>query len=132
MGSLSKTNGKSKPPKERKNEREFEFVNYTLTSADKEWLERADCGAEFPLDSVLELVHEGYKFSLSPDVKNASYVASITDREQASEHFNRCLTGRGATPIDAWHALAYRHFVVARDGWHVFASSGNALPSRYG
>jgi hypothetical protein len=63
---------------------------------------------------------EGYKFSLSYDDKNATCVASITDRQPASAFYNCCLTGRGSTPAHAFAALLYRHLVLAETDWSFF------------
>jgi hypothetical protein len=81
----AKTNGAS-----------FRFINHSLSAKDIEQLNSLDLGLEFPYGLLDELVMEGYKFSLSYDDKNATCVASITDRQQASAFYNCCLTGRGS------------------------------------
>jgi hypothetical protein len=110
---------------------DFRFINYDLSKADKEWLASADLDAEYPLALVCDLVAEGYKFGLSFDDRNQSYVASLTDRSESSTFYNSCLTGRGATALDAWCSLAYRHLHLAQGDWTMFNQSGNREPSRF-
>lgn len=101
---------------------EFKFINVRLSSDDKAWLAAADLQIEFPLLSVLELVSQGYKFSLNEDIRNSSFVASLTDTREDSATHRSILTGRGATAINAWYALAYRHFHLLAGDWTTVAS----------
>lgn len=98
----------------------FGYINYELTVQDKEWLASSDVDAEFPPRLIDELVMEGYKFSLSFDERNSTCIASLTDRQVGGAFENQCLTGRGATPLNAIHSLLYRHLVVASGDWSVF------------
>lgn len=132
MGSLSGTNGKQKGKKSGSEERAFRFINYTLSKQDGEWLESADLETEFPLSLVCELATEGYKFSVSFDGKNQCYLASLTDRDEGSPFYNSCLTGRGSTPVDAFHALLYRHLVLSERDWSFFGDTGNRTTGKYG
>lgn len=126
-------NGKSKPKKkERTSEAKFRFINYHLSKKDEEWLEAADLDTEFDFSLVRGLVEEGYKFSLSNDERNHTFVASITDRQEGSPFYNACLTGRGSTPLDAWYALAYRHLVLAQMDWSFFGDGSNGPAARFG
>lgn len=111
---------------------DYRFINIHLVKADVEWLEKADCEAEFPLSRIFGLVQSGYKFSLNEDAKNLSFVASITDVRESSPSSKHILTGRGATPIDAWFALAYRHFVLAEGDWTNIMSEASGDSSRFG
>lgn len=130
MGSLSGTNGKSKPPK-KASKNDFRFINHSLSKSDEEWLEAADLDAEYDFTLVCDLVAEGYKFSLSHDERNQTYVASLTDRAEGSAFYNSCLTGRGASAIDALHALLYRHVHLAQGDWAFFDQPAGRNPSRY-
>jgi hypothetical protein len=121
----AKTSAKSPEPK-------FRFLNYTLTKEDLDELRSLDLEAEFPRTLVDELVLEGYKFSLSHDARNATFVASITDRAPSSAFQNACLTGRGSTPATAWYSLAYRHFVLATDDWSFFGDGQDDTITDFG
>lgn len=111
---------------------DYSFIDYALSARDKEWLGAADLAKEFPLERVVDLVSVGYKFSLSPDFNNMSIVATLTDKQENSPTFKRILSGRGATTLDAWYSLAYRHFVVAKEDWTAFLAIGEGDDSRFG
>lgn len=111
---------------------EFRFINYNLTTTDLDDLAEYDLETEFPLERSLELVAEGYKLSFSNDERNQSFICALTDKRESSEFFNACVTGRGATAYDAWCALAYRHFVVAADGWAALGDSPDRTVPRFG
>lgn len=130
MASYADKNGKSKkPPKAA--QPAFRFINHNLVKADEEWLEAAELETEFPLALMLELALEGYKVSIGLDSKNATYVASITDRAEGGAFYNACLTGRGGSPLDAWYAVAYRHFKVAEGDWSVLDFGERETPRRF-
>jgi hypothetical protein len=130
MASYEDKNGKSKKPPKPK-DAPFVFINYNLSTKDKEWLQACDAELEFPVKGMLDLVQEGYKLSISADPKNNSFIASLTDREPTSGFHNHCLTGRGATPFDAWVSLAYRHFVVGQGSWANLTTDSDGKPSKY-
>lgn len=111
---------------------DYKFINVHLVKADTEWLEKADLSHELGIERVLGLVQEGYKFSLNEDPKNLSFVASLTDKRPGSPSANHILTGRGATPIDAWYALAYRHYMLAEADWTNIMSEASGDSSRFG
>jgi hypothetical protein len=100
----------------------FRFINYSLTVADKDWLQACDVAVEFPLSRFVGLVQEGYKVSLSEDAKNHSVVASMTDMDPMSIFWNACLTGRGKTVEQAVASLLYRHLIIADTEWGVFGA----------
>lgn len=131
MGSLSGTNGKEQRKKGTKNEQAFRFINHTLTTAQRDDLRAMDVGTEFPAEMVDELVVEGYKYSLSLDRGNQTFVASLTDRDEQSPFYNACLTGRGSTPANARAALLYRHVVVAQLDWSNFGEVGSVHTSDF-
>lgn len=130
MGTLSGTNGrtkqasKSSPPS-------FRFLNYSLNRKDIEWLEASDVDVDLPDTLVDELVTQGYKYSLSYDAGNVTYVAAVTDRSPDSAFQNVCLTGRGATPRDARVSLLYRHYVASAEDWAVLDSGSTATRNKY-
>lgn len=95
----------------------YRFVNIQLSADDRRWLEAADLSIEFPLSAIVDLVAQGYKFSLSEDARNNSYLATLTDIREDSITSKHILSGRGRDGLMAWHSLAYRHFHLLRDGW---------------
>ena len=110
----------------------YRFINVHLVKADEEWLSACDPNTEFPLSLIFDLVSEGYKVSFNEDVRNASFVCSITDTRSDSSFHKHILTGRGATSADSWLSLAYKHFQIAERDWHNIASENAGDPSRFG
>ena len=111
---------------------DFKFVNVRLDKADQEWMGAANLADEFPLTGVISLATEGYKFSLSEDAANHSYVASLTDRRAGSPTEKHILTGRGSTPIDAWFSLCYKHLVKCQEDWGPFATDSGGDNQQWG
>lgn len=93
------------------------FLDIPLSQAAREDLSGYDLEVEFPYDLVEALVTEGYKFSLTFDGRNQTYIASLTDRLPESPWQNTTLSGRGSTALNARCALLYRHLVMADGDW---------------
>jgi len=110
----------------------YTFVNINLSKVDKEWLANADLAAEFPPEWLFDLVQEGFKISVNEDQKNNTYVCSITDVREKSETHKCILSGRGTTALNAWYAVAYRHFRVAETNWLPYVNNGSGLGSDFG
>lgn len=128
----SKKNGAGKSNGNSGNKYGITWVNYDLTSKDKEWLSSANVASEFPPGMVDDIVFEGYKFGLSPDARNSCFVASLTDKVEGGAFYNHCLTGRGATPAAARISLLYRHVVLAQGDWSFFHQPSNTADEIYG
>lgn len=103
---------------------DYRFANVRLDSTDAEWLESNDLPTTFPLSLVFTLVESGYKVSFSYDAQNNSALCTLTDTRENSVHLHTILSGRGATPIDAWYSLAYKHFVRLGEDWNGADSGG--------
>lgn len=109
----------------------FRFINVELNSSDKTWLRSNDLPKVFPIEMAFDLVGEGYRFSLSYDEKNSSFIASLTDKRLGGKFTSCCLSGRGRTAITSWYSLAYRHFFLAEGDWAVL-DSGAGEPDDFG
>lgn len=96
---------------------EYQFINVSLSKADKVRLSALDSSEEFPVHRVLDLASEGYKFSIKEDTKGGGYLASLTDGREDSRCFKCILTGRGSTPFNSWVSLAYRHYTMLERDW---------------
>ncbi len=96
---------------------EYRFINVRLSASDKARMGETDLAVEFPLNTILDVVEEGYKFSIKEDQKNSTFVASFTDIRTESPSYKTILTGRGSNSLNAWYALAYRHIILLPDGW---------------
>jgi hypothetical protein len=123
MGSLSGTNGKSKPKRKPKDDRPFRYINHDLSKSQQEDLQGLFEAGEWGEQDIDKLVGEGYAYKLSRDTRGGGFRAHLIDTEESSPDYNACLAGRGATPAAARYALLYRHFVLAPDGWGVLDSS---------
>lgn len=96
------------------------FLDYTLTTKDKEWLQTADLSLEFPPSRWDGLLETSYKYSQSYDYRNHTYIASLTDREPKSPTYGYTLSGRGISPALARYSLAYRHWILCGEDWTFF------------
>ena len=105
---------------------DYRFVNVRLSSDDKARMADLHLDVEFPLSTILDIVAEGYKFSVKEDSKNQTYVASLTDGREDSPAYRAILTGRGSSALNAWYSLAYRHIVLLPDGWETELHDGGA------
>lgn len=125
---MADNQGGRKKPKSKSNAMPaFQFVSSRLNSDDEAWLAQADLGAEFPLELVVREVQMGYKFSIREHKQGEQFVATLSDVREDSENYQRALSGWGATALDAWYALAYRHFIKHSDGW---PEGNNDAPAR--
>lgn len=70
------------------------------------------------MERVLGLVDEGFKFSVSTDENNATYIASLTGTGGAAAACaGWTLTARGRDIGRAIQALAFKHFHVMGEDW---------------
>lgn len=111
---------------------DYKFISHELTAGDKAALASFADSDEWPLSGIVDLVAEGYKVSFSPDFGNMSVIASITDKQEASPFFKTTLSGRGATTVDAWLSLCYRHLHLAQGDWSYFGNKSESGSSRFG
>jgi hypothetical protein len=99
----------------------YTFINYTLSSDDKKKLAVLAASDAFPLALIGDLVAEGYKFSLSYDAQNGSFVATLTDTREDSLFHKHMLSGRGSIAINAFNSLCYKHLAIADGDWATIA-----------
>lgn len=123
---------KAKPSAGNNSYTPVKFVPCNLDATDKVWLGEHDLGAEFPLSDILTLAEAGYKISISPDKDNHRFICSLVDKGGVGDSKNTCISGSGATPLDAWHSLAYRHFVKLGGDWLEIIREGEGTTSKYG
>jgi hypothetical protein len=119
-------NGKSRRVTGRKPE--FRFINHDLSAAQADELEALDLEAEFTIQDVLLAAQDGYSFMVAPDARGGGFRAHLIDEREGSEHAQRCLSGRGSTPLNAVAALFYRHVVLAQEDWSFFADDARSTP----
>jgi len=117
---------KSKGSFNKSDEPEYRFINVALGTQDAEKLEALISSGELGIEYILELAAQGYKCSLGSDKEHQRYVATITDKSPDSPFRNAGITGSGATPIDAWHSVAFKHYVLGSEDWTNFASPSSS------
>lgn len=114
---------KSAPP-------EFRYINYDLSKDQQREAESFDFDVEFPPGTEYDLAYQGYKYSISPDLRNQCFIASLTCKIAGDGFENACLVGRGATPIDARNSLLYRHLYLAQGDWSLFDQDVDKRPGK--
>jgi len=100
---------------------EFQFAVCELTSEDKPKFEAWVNEFETDLDDILRipLLH-GYKVSVKADTRGGGYLASMTQAFDDDPNYNRCLTARAGTAMEAFWLVLYKHVVVLDSGvWPV-------------
>lgn len=100
------------------------FIEYDLTSNDRQILRDEYSESDFGYDLVEDLIHQGYKYSCSFSEASSCFIATLTDKRKDSQFLRTSVSGRGATIAHSRMSLLYRHFVVAQEDWHILDSSG--------
>lgn len=104
----------------------FRFINVGMDKADAAELEALLTTGELGIDLLFGLVDDGYKCTFSRDKEHKRYTASITDKSDNSAWHNACITGSGKSALDAWHAVAFKHFVKASQDWANLSADSDA------
>jgi hypothetical protein len=107
------------------------FVDIELSAKDREDLEALVFPGQVDLVAFLvQVIEDGYKFSLSGDVEHSSSIATLTGKAAACENKGYALSGRGPDPHGAMVVLWYKHTVLAN--WGKWTEEGtvadNQLP----
>lgn len=110
----------------------YTFINIHLSTADKARLAEVEVVEVYPLTYALDLAQEGYKFSLSEDARGGGFIATLTDRRPDSPSYKCILSGRGSTPVNAWGALAYRHYQLLGEDWSEQVPDGDSGSDLFG
>lgn len=107
----------------------YKFINLQLSLSEQSGLRALEFSEELGLQQIFDLVQEDIKFSLSENKDNHCFVASLTDRVQASDGNFYILTGRGSTPANAVASVLYKHIYVLQGDWSsAYATDGNEVP----
>ncbi len=110
---------------------QVEFLRIHLDGDDKLWLDENDLNARFPTQLIFDLVEVGYKVSFTQDQNHQRYICSLVDKGRDSATQNCCISGSGATVLDAWHSLAYRHLVKLESDWSTLDRDGASDTSQH-
>lgn len=96
--------------------KDFTFIEYQLTEADKDKLKALVSTGDIAEHHVFGIVATGYKFSVGPDRKGGGFLAVLSCNNQDDINYGLCLTGRGKTAEGATCSLIFRHEVLSDDG----------------
>lgn len=132
MGTNDRERDKKDGKRANARQQTFRFINHDLSAEDQERLGAMDCAEEFPASLVDDLVEEGYKYSLTYDAGNHTFIASLTDKSKGSVFTNSCISGRGSSAINARYSLLYRHISIAQGDWAVFDQIEDKEPPAFG
>lgn len=103
------------------------FVDIDLTERDRSELEVWTVPGQVDLEAFLvQIVQDGYKFSLSGDFEHSSIVATLTGKAATCENKGFALSGRGPDAHGAMVVLWYKHTILAN--WGPWADEG-VVPS---
>lgn len=108
------------------------FIEYSLTTNDKEVLRAEYSESDFGYGLVEDLIAQGYKFSCSYSDASRCYITTLTDKREGGQFANTSLSGRGSTIANSRVACLYRHYVVAQEDWNIFGSDKDAEPDDFG
>lgn len=122
-------NGRTRKP--RKRSPEFRFIDHDLTVEEKDELRALDLDTELSPMMVFDLVDAGFTVKLAPDKKGGGVRCHLMDSDVDGSGDTFCLSGRGSQAVNAWYAVAFRHYVLAQEDWSVFLRE-NRTDTDYG
>jgi len=99
------------------------FVDIPLSDADKTEVEVWAQPGQVDVDAFLiQVVDDGYKFSLVADPEHNSCIATLTGRHEGCENKGYALSARGPDALGAMVALWYKHATLAH--WGAWTEQG--------
>lgn len=97
---------------------QVEFINIPLTEAQEDefdaWVKKNEATWH---DKVSDMQGNMYKFGMSFDSQNASFIVSVTCKDEQDENFNKCFTARSDSWIEALQIAVFKHYVVCKETW---------------
>lgn len=111
---------------------DFWKVTVNLSANDKRRLGGLDLEAEFVLKDIFSAVEQGYKFSMSYSQKNDTYIATLTDKADDSPSKNGVLNGYGATPINSFASLLFKHRYILEGDWRSYKPDDSSDGADFG
>jgi len=93
------------------------FVDIDLSERDRSELEVFVTPGQVDIEAFLvQIIEDGYKFSLSGDFEHNSLIATMTGKAEGCENKGFALSGRGPDAHSAMIVLWYKHTVLANWG----------------
>lgn len=86
--------------------------------------QKAACTDDFKtagieLDQLIDCINAGFKLSLSPDFKNGSIIATLTDRNEASDFYGCWVSIRASEPLEAMHRALWVTGTLCEGDWSI-------------
>ena len=95
------------------------WVNRDISKPEMVVLKGLEVEKEFAIKDVFWLPEQGYKFTISRNLKQGGYTCCLFDNEPTSESCGWALSAWGSSPENAWVALMYKHRTLMPDGWEL-------------
>ncbi len=124
MGKNVNPPAKPKPTQTRFND--VKFVNWALTTEEKQDCKTFLTGEADYDDALHVIVQAGYKTTLSWDNFRQCFTASIVPTKDAKNNQGYILTGKGSTPLKAIRQALYIHYRIMDEDWASYSTSTNA------
>lgn len=106
----------SKPTQNGNGFQDFEFVEMRLDASDKAQFQAyVSSSADELWDDLYTLIQAGYKLSVSYMDNNDCFIASLTCRSDGDPNYNRVLSSRSDSFIDAVLLGVYKTTVLCKD-----------------
>jgi len=93
------------------------YVPCELSVAQREELRGQSVMPDELLLTLDKLIDDGYSVTMTWDLYNKCFQASMTSKFAEEEHAGWTLTGRGSGSLKALRQLFYKHFVILKENW---------------
>ena len=110
-----KANGNSKV--EKSTQWNTKFVDISLAGRTMEDIEKAFPSYESIFDVATAMLEDGYRFGLSYNRQNDSFICSVTSKDEASANFGCTFTAFAGDWYTALQVALYKHKIVAGEVW---------------
>lgn len=104
------------------------YVNIRLSDDEKEaarlWIRENQVEV---MQHLSDDLWDGFKFSLTADQPNQSFIATYTGSGWSGSKLRCALSARGATWFEALALLIWKHHVYAEKDWGQFRSNGTKV-----
>lgn len=97
----------------------MQFVRWRPDDEDKAAIKGVEYTAEEVDDRIDELLHNGYKFSLSYTGEVSAYNLTLINVSGDTAFANHCITFRHTSRDVVWRMLLWFHFDFAEGDWSV-------------
>jgi hypothetical protein len=115
----SKTKGKSRPKAKKSRGRSYDgwqFVNVYLNSEQKDHISGEQEDGHKLMEWLWTCLEQGYKFSLTYDVRRDAFIASLSGKETTCPNYQKTVTAWASDPLKATGVLQFKIEVILGEG----------------